>query len=93
MSPVVKYTLGRLGLFAAVAVLLLVLPLPIDMLLRLGIAIMVAFGLQFVVLRRWRREMITQVDVSMARHKERKERLRAALAGEDLAAEPDATQE
>lgn len=83
MNPVLKYTLGRLGLFVVVAVLLLVVPLPVNPLLKLGLAILVAFGLQFVVLRRWRGEMITQVDSSMAVRKERKERLRAALAGEE----------
>ncbi|MBO0871354.1 MAG: DUF4229 domain-containing protein [Micromonosporaceae bacterium] len=83
MNPVAKYTLGRLGLFVVVAALLLVLPLPIDPLLKVGVAMLVAFGLQFVVLRKWRAEMINQVDVSMADRRERKQRLRAALAGEE----------
>jgi len=42
-----------------------------------------AFALQFVVLRKWRLEMIGQVDASMARRRQEKQQLRAALAGEE----------
>jgi hypothetical protein len=47
------------------------------------IALIVSFALQFVLLRRWRLEMIGQVDQAMAKRKQEKENLRAALAGED----------
>lgn len=81
MSPVLKYTLGRLGLFALV--LLLLLPVPIDLLLKLMIAVVASFGLQFVLLRRWRVQMVNQVDRSMTRRRAARARLRRALAGEE----------
>jgi Protein of unknown function (DUF4229) len=81
MNPTVKYTLGRVGLFVACALALL--PTPLNLFLKLMIALVVSFALQFLVLRRWRQEMIGQVDQAMARRKQEKEQLRAALAGED----------
>ena len=89
MPPALKYTLGRFGLFAAVALVLL--PLPIDLLVKLMIAVVVSAGLQFVVLKKWRNEMISQVDAAVARSRADKARLRAALAGEDGNDEPDDT--
>ncbi len=80
MSPAVKYTLGRLGLFVLCAVLLT--PLPIDLLLRLMIALLVSMVLSFFLLRRWRDEMVLQIDAAVKRRRQEKERLRAALAGE-----------
>ncbi len=81
MSPAVKYTLGRVGLFVACALVLA--PTPLNLFLKLMIALVVSFGLQFVLLRRWRQQMIGQVDQAMTRRKQEKENLRAALAGED----------
>jgi hypothetical protein len=81
MNPMVKFTLGRVGLFVLVALLLW--PVPIDLMLKLMIAIVASFALQFVVLRRWRLEMIGQVDSVANRRRAEKEKLRAALAGED----------
>jgi hypothetical protein len=81
MSPFVKYTLGRVGLFVIIALLLL--PVPIDLLLKLLIALALSAGLQFVVLRKWRQEMIDYVDKSAAKRREEKANLRRALAGED----------
>jgi hypothetical protein len=81
MSPVLKYTLGRLGLFLVVVVLLL--PVPIDLMLKLMIAVVASFGLQFVVLRRWREQMVNHVDRSVAQRRAARERLRRALAGEE----------
>jgi hypothetical protein len=85
MTPAYKYSLGRLGLF--VLVLLATLPLPIDIILKLMIAIVGSFALQFVLLRKWRREMISTIDDSVAKRKVAKERLRAALAGDDAPAD------
>jgi hypothetical protein len=85
LDPVVKYTLGRIGLFVVVALLLL--PFPVDLLLKLMLALITAFGLQFVVLRKWRAEMIGRVDDTMTRRRADKAKLRAALAGEDPPAE------
>jgi hypothetical protein len=81
MSPVLKYTLGRLGLFLVVVVLLL--PVPIDLMFKLMIAVVASFGLQFVVLRRWREQMVNHVDRSVAQRRAARERLRRALAGEE----------
>ena len=81
MNPVVKYTLGRVGLFVAVALVLL--PVPLDLLVKLMIALIVSFGLQFVVLRKWRTEMIEQMDRSVTQRRAAREKLRSALAGED----------
>jgi uncharacterized membrane protein len=77
----VKFTLGRVGLFVVLSLVLW--PVPIDLLLKLMLAIIGSFGLQFVVLRKWRMEMIGQVDEVASRRRAEKEKLRAALAGED----------
>ena len=85
MSPALKYTLGRIGLFVACALVLL--PVPLNIWVKLMVAVVVSFALQFVVLRKWRLEMIGQVDASMARRRQDKQRLRAALAGDDKPAD------
>jgi hypothetical protein len=81
MNPMVKFTLGRVGLFVAIALVLW--PVPVDLLVKLMIAVVGSFALQFVVLRRWRAEMIGQVDQVAGKRRAEKEKLRAALAGED----------
>jgi len=81
MSPALKYTLGRVGLFVLCAAALL--PVPLNLWVKLMIAVVVSFGLQFVLLRKWREEMIGQVDHAVARRRAEKERLRAALAGDE----------
>jgi hypothetical protein len=81
MNPALKYTLGRVGLFVLCAAALL--PVPLNIWVKLMIAVVASFALQFVVLRKWRQEMIGQVDAAMARRRQEKEKLRAALAGED----------
>ncbi|HKS99072.1 MAG TPA: DUF4229 domain-containing protein [Rugosimonospora sp.] len=81
MSPVVKFTLGRVGLFVAVAVVLL--PVPLDLLVKLMIALIASFGLQFLVLRKWRLEMIEYMDRSVTQRRAAREKLRSALAGDD----------
>jgi hypothetical protein len=81
VTPFVKYTLGRVGLFVLIALLLL--PVPIDLLLKLMLALVASFALQFVVLRKWRQEMIGYVDRSATRRRAEKDKLRRALAGDD----------
>ena len=81
MNPALKYTLGRVGLFVLCALALL--PVPLNIWVKLMIAVVASFALQFVLLRKWRQEMIGQVDAAMARRRQEKEQLRAALAGED----------
>ena len=81
MNPALKYTLGRVGLFVVCALVLL--PVPLNIWVKLMVAVVASFALQFVVLRKWRLEMIGQVDDAMARRRQEKEKLRAALAGEE----------
>jgi len=81
MSPALKYTLGRVGLFVLCAAALL--PVPLNIWVKLMIAVVASFALQLVLLRKWRLEMIGQVDDAMARRRQEKEKLRAALAGEE----------
>lgn len=85
MNPFVKYTLGRLGLF--VAVFLVLLPVPqLDILLKALLALVISFPLSWYLLRGWRDQVSVQVAGKLAARKSQKEQLRAALAGED---EPD----
>jgi hypothetical protein len=86
MNPALKYTLGRVGLFVLCAAALL--PVPLNIWVKLMIAVVASFALQFVLLRKWRQEMIGQVDAAMTRRKQEKENLRAALAGEDEGDQP-----
>lgn len=81
MNPAVKYTLGRIGLF--VAVLLALWPVDIDIFLKLILALLFSAALSFFLLRRWRDEMAYQLAEAAERRKAERERLRAALAGED----------
>lgn len=83
MNPVVKYTLGRLGLFALCALVFLAIPVPVNLFIKLMGALLASIALQFVVLRTWRLEMTSYVDQAMARRRAEREKLRAALAGED----------
>lgn len=81
MSPVIKYTLARVGLFVAVFAALL--PIDLSIFLKLLIAMIASAGFSLVLLRRWRDEMGNHLAASAERRKADKERLRAALAGDD----------
>jgi Protein of unknown function (DUF4229) len=81
MSPAIKYTLARVGMFLVIAVALT--PLHLDLLLRLVIALVVTAVAAYFLLRRWRDEMATNISKSMETRKAEKERLRSALAGDD----------
>jgi membrane protein implicated in regulation of membrane protease activity len=83
VSPALKYTLGRIGLFAVVAAVLFVLPITLHPLLRLMIAVLVSAVLALVLLRRWRDEVAVQISTAARRRAEAKERLRSALAGDE----------
>ena len=83
MNPMMKYTLGRVGLFVLAAVILLLLPIPLDFFLRLLLALVISMVAQFWLLRRWRADMIAYVDGAVGRRKADKARLRAALSGDD----------
>jgi hypothetical protein len=82
VSPLVKYTLGRIGLF--LAVLLVLWPVPVlSPLVKLLVALLVSFALSWFVLRGWRDQLAADLADRVERRRREKERLRAALAGED----------
>lgn len=84
MNPMVKYGLGRLGLFIVCAVLaVLLLPAELNLVLRVLIGFLVSAGLSLVVLRRWRHEVASQLLESSQRRMAQKDRLRTALSGDD----------
>jgi chromate transport protein ChrA len=84
MSPFMKYTLARMGIFVVVAAALFFVPAPIDPLLRLLIALLISAVLSYFVLGRLRNQVGVQVAGVVQRRTERKERLRSALAGDDV---------
>ncbi|GIF15057.1 DUF4229 domain-containing protein [Actinoplanes teichomyceticus] len=84
MSPAVKYTLGRFGLFVVVFAALF--PLPLNILVKAMIAFVASAGFAFFLLRRWRDEMAEQLGSVAQRRSAEKARLRSALAGDDAAA-------
>ncbi|MEU7904253.1 DUF4229 domain-containing protein [Actinoplanes sp. NPDC049118] len=84
MSPAVKYTLGRIGLFVAVFALLL--PVPLNFLVKAMIALVASAAFSYFLLARWRNEMAEQLGTVAERRKAEKQRLRAALAGDEAAA-------
>jgi hypothetical protein len=88
MNPTAKFTLGRIGLFLLVALALW--PVPVSLLVKLMIAVIASTILQFVVLRRWRAEMIDYIDQSVGRRRQEREKLRSALAGDDPSTGDDA---
>lgn len=84
VNPAVKYTLARLGLFAAA--LLLLLPIPnLDIWLKAMIALLVTMILSWFLLRRLRDDVARHLEQSFERRRQEREKLRTALAGEDNA--------
>ncbi|MEU6021057.1 DUF4229 domain-containing protein [Micromonospora sp. NPDC047134] len=83
MSAAVKYTLGRVGLFAAVVAALW--PVNIDIFLKLIVALLFSAALSFFLLKGWRDEMAEEMAVAAERRRTEKEQLRSALAGDDKA--------
>lgn len=82
MSAALKFTLGRIGLF--VAVFLVLLPFPqLSLLIKLLVAVVTSFALSWFLLRGWRDQMAVEMDQKVKRRREEKAELRAALAGED----------
>lgn len=81
MKPAVKYTLGRIGLFLAVALALW--PIEMNIFLKLMLAVAFSAALSFFLLRGWRDEMAQQLAGVTERRRADKERLRSALAGDD----------
>jgi predicted Kef-type K+ transport protein len=81
MSPVIKYTLARVGLFAAVFAALL--PIDLDIFIKLLIALVASAGFSFILLRGLRDQVANHMASAAERRKAEKDRLRAALAGDD----------
>jgi hypothetical protein len=84
MSPAVKYTLGRLGLFAVCFTALL--PVPLNLLVKMMVAFVLSAGLSLMFLRRQRDETAEQIGDMLERRTAEKQRLRSALAGDEDAA-------
>ena len=87
MSPVAKYTLGRLGLFVVLMAVMLPVPYPENFFVKAMIALFASAGLSYVLLGRWRNEMAEQLASAAQRRRAEKERLRSALAGDEAAAQ------
>jgi len=87
VNPAIKYTLARLGIFVAVLVALLPIP-ALDALVKLMIAVLVSAVASWFLLRRMREQVADRIEQSMERRREQREKLRAALAGEQ-GAEPN----
>lgn len=83
MRAVVKYTLGRLGLLLAILLVLFLLFPRLNPLVTLLVAFTVSLVLSWFLLRGWRDEMSRSLAEAADRRRESRERLRAALAGED----------
>ncbi len=87
IPPATKFTLGRIGLFVIVFVILLAVPMPMSrdtgLLVRLMIAAVLSAVASWFLLARWRNEMAATLENSRSKRRADKERLRAALAGDD----------
>jgi len=59
------------------------LPRDLNDFLKLLVALLVSLPLSYVLLRTWREQMAEQIVTGRARRAEEKQRLRAALAGDD----------
>lgn len=84
MNPALKYTLGRFGLFVVVFALLL--PVPLNFLVKAMIALLASAAFSYFLLAKWRNEMAEQLGSAAERRTSEKQRLRAALAGDEAAA-------
>jgi hypothetical protein len=85
MNPTLKYALARLGLFIAVALPLAFLAPQVNILLKMMIAVIVSALLAFFFLRGLRDEVAHQMVANRERRAAEKEKLRAALSGDDAA--------
>jgi len=83
MSPFLKYTLARLGLFVLIAVVLLAIPVDVSVLLKLMIALLITAPLAFFLMKGLREEAAVHVVGVSQRRTEKRERLRAALNGDE----------
>jgi hypothetical protein len=82
VNPMLKYTLGRLGIFVACGLPAMFLLTSLDPLVRLMIALVVSAGISYFALRRWRDEVSQRLADNARRRTDERERLRGALAGD-----------
>jgi len=82
MNPMVKYTTARLVLFVVSLALVAFIP-DLNLFLKLLIALIVSSIASFFVLRVWRDQFAERLSTNSRRRLDEKERLRAALAGDD----------
>ncbi|MFG2038903.1 DUF4229 domain-containing protein [Dactylosporangium sp. NPDC048998] len=78
-----KYSLARLGLFGLVALTVLAVPIDVSVTLKLMIAVLVSAVLAFFLLKGLREEASVQAVGMAQRRADKRERLRAALNGDD----------
>jgi hypothetical protein len=84
VTPGLKYTLARFGVFVACTVpAALLLPHSLDLLVRIFIGAVLSAVVSLLVLSKWRNQMADQISTGLQQRREEKDRLRAALAGED----------
>jgi len=81
VTPAVKYTLARLGLFVVVFAALL--PVPMDIFLKLIVALVFSASVSFFFLRGWRDQMAQQLADAVDKRRTDKAKLRTALAGDE----------
>jgi len=81
IPPMVKYTLARVGIF--VVLTLVLMPLLHNLLLAMVISAVVTAVVALVVLKKWRNEVAATLETSINARRAEKEKLRAALAGDD----------
>jgi hypothetical protein len=81
VSPAIKYTLGRVGIFVVIAVALL--PLHLNLFLALMIALLSSMALSFFLLKRWREQLSADIATHVDNRRAEKDRLRTALSGDD----------
>ena len=81
MTPAVKYTLARLGLFVVVFAALL--PVPMALFLKLVLALAFSAAISWFFLRTWRDQMAQQLADRVDKRRAEKAKLRSALAGDD----------
>jgi len=86
VPPVLKYTLARIGLF--LVVLLALWPVNMNGYLKLILAVAFSAALSFFLLAGIRNEAAEKWLEASQRRRAEKERLRAALAGEDVPDSP-----
>jgi Protein of unknown function (DUF4229) len=83
MNPGLKYTLARFGILLVCLVPAVFLFQNVNLLLKLLIAFAVSAVASFFLLRQLRDEVAEQLAVGARKRTDEKERLRAALAGDD----------